>query len=101
MEFIYDELTNRFFKADIRELAIKERELNLRLAYDWATNEWKKTQITYNKLMFELFGDSGIQVGDYINFNMPIELEMFKTAHEDCEPFYKMIINEFRENAQQ
>lgn len=54
MEIVYDELTNRFFKADIRELAIKERELNLRLAYDWANTEWKKTQITYNDLINQL-----------------------------------------------
>ena len=101
MELIYDELTNRFFKADIRELAIKERELNLRLAYDWATNEWKKTQITYNDLIFELFDANNIQVGDYIKFNMPIELEMFKEISEDGRPYYKMIINEFVENAQQ
>ena len=55
MEIVFDYLSSRYFRADIHELAIKERELNLRLAYDWLNNKWKKTQITYNDLMFELF----------------------------------------------
>lgn len=39
MEIVFDYLSARYFRADIHELAIKERELNLRLAYDWLNNK--------------------------------------------------------------
>lgn len=97
MEIVFDYLSARYFRADIHELAIKERELNLRLAYDWLNNKWKKTQITYNDLMFELFDAPSIQVGDSIQFNMPIELELFEQMSEDGRQICIMKINEFKE----
>lgn len=97
MEIIFDYLSARYFRADIHELAIKERELNLRLAYDWLNNKWKKTQITYNDLMFELFDAPSIQVGYSIKFNMPIELELFEQMSEDGRQICIMKINEFKE----
>ena len=78
-------------------MAIKERELNLRLAYDWLNKKWKKTQITYNNLMLELFDASSIQIGDRIKFNMPIELELFEQISEDDRQICMMKINEFKE----
>ena len=101
MEIIFDYLSARYFKADIHELAIKERELNLRLAYDWLNKKWKKTQITYNNLMLELFDASSIQIGDRIKFNMPIELEMFEQISEDGKQIYVMKIIEFKEHEAQ
>ena len=95
MEIIFDYLSSRYFRADIHELAIKERELNLRLAYDWLNNKWKKTQITYNDLMFELFDAPSIPIGDCIRFNMPIELEIFKQTSEDGRQIYAMTIIDF------
>ena len=97
MELIFDYLSSRYFRADIHGLAIKERELNLRLAYDWLNNKWKKTQITYNDLMFELFDVPSIQVGYSIKFNMPIELELFEQMSEDDRQICMMKINEFKE----
>ena len=41
MQIIFDSLSCRYFKADIHELAIKEIELNLRLAYDWLSKNGK------------------------------------------------------------
>ena len=95
MQIIFDSLSSRYFKADIHELAIKERELNLRLAYDWLSKKWKNTQITYNDLMFELFDAPSIQIGDCIKFNMPIELEIFKRKSEDGGQIYTMTIIDF------
>ena len=95
MQIVFDSLSSRYFKADIHELAIKERELNLRLAYDWLSKKWKNTQITYNDLMFELFDAPSIQIGDCIKFNMPIELEIFKRKSEDGGQIYAITIIEF------
>ena len=95
MQIIFDSLSSRYFKADIHELAIKERELNLRLAYDWLSKKWKNTQITYNNLMFELFDAPSIPIGDCIKFNMPIELEIFKRKSEDGGQIYAMTIIDF------
>ena len=95
MQIIFDSLSSRYFKADIHELAIKERELNLRLAYDWLSKKWKNTQITYNDLMFELFDAPSIQIGDCIKFNIPIELEIFKRKSEDGGQIYAMTIIDF------
>ena len=97
MEIIFDYLSDRYFRADIHELAIKERELNIRLAYDWLNNKWKKTQITYNDLMFELFDAPSIHVGYCIKFNMPIELELFEQTSEDGRQICIMKIIEFKE----
>lgn len=97
MEIVFDYLSARYFRADIHELAIKERELNLRLAYDRLNKKWKKTQITYNDLMFELFDAPSIQVGYSIQFNMPIELELFEQMSEDGRQICIMKINEFKE----
>ena len=95
MQIIFDSLSCRYFKADIHELAIKERELNLRLAYDWLSKKWKNTQITYNDLMFELFDAPSILIGDCIKFNMPIELEIFERKSEDGGQIYAMTIIDF------
>ena len=95
MCIIFDSLSCRYFKADIHELAIKERELNLRLAYDWLSKKWKNTQITYNDLMFKLFDAPSIPIGDGIKFNMPIELEIFKRTSEDGIQIYAMTIIDF------
>ena len=95
MQIIFDSLSCRYFKADIHELAIKERELNLRLAYDWLSKKWKNTQITYNDLMFKLFDAPSIPIGDRIKFNMPIELEIFKRTSEDGIQIYEMTIIDF------
>ena len=95
MQIIFDSLSCRYFKADIHELAIKEIELNLRLAYDWLSKKWKNTQITYNDLMFKLFDAPSIPIGDCIKFNMPIELEIFKRTSEDGIQIYEMTIIDF------
>ena len=101
MQIIFDSLSCRYFKADIHELAIKERELNLRLAYDWLSKKWKNTQITYNDLMFKLFDAPSISIGDCIKFNMPIELEIFKRTSEDGIQIYEMTIIDFQEQEAQ
>lgn len=95
MQIIFDSLSCRYFTADIHELAIKERELNLRIAYDWLSKKWKKTQITYNDLMFELFDAPSVLIGDRIKFNMPIELEIFERTSEDGRQIYVMTIIDF------
>ena len=95
MQIIFDGLSCRYCKADIHELAIKERELNLRLAYDWLSKKWKNTQIAYNDLMLELFDAPSIPIGDCIKFNMPIELEIFERTSADGTQIYVMTIIDF------
>lgn len=94
MAMLLDILSNRYFKADIHELAIKERELNFRLAYDEQNRQWKNVQITYNDLMGELFGVTDIQAGECIKFNMPIELEIFGQVTENEKYIYTLTVIE-------
>lgn len=91
MVLLFDDISCRYFKSDIHELIIKERELNNLFMYGRMSG---KTQITYNDLMCELFDAPIMRNGDYINFNMPIQLEIFKQTINDNEQIYMMKIIE-------
>lgn len=83
MVLIYDYLSGRYFNENIHKLAIRENELNFKLAYDKEKQKWKETKITYNDLMSKLFYAPCVSFGDRLTFDMPINCELWNKILPD------------------
>ena len=95
MSLIYDYISGRYFNGNILELAHKEYELNIKLAYDKEKHKWKEAEITYNDFMSELFNAPRMQFGDDITFNMPINCELMNKILPDGRKGIVMYITGF------